>query len=149
VYLLGQRILPKEFEVDLKYGKKNLIVGAIGLAASGLAGAALGITFDAQSVQEGNHLLSLSRFYMREGHSHSMPMAMINLIVGLLIDRWLANDTAKKIASYSAMATFVLPIGLALKGFAGAPADYPPIGMVGVVGFLVMAFTLIFAKKQG
>ena len=122
----------------------NIRFGLVALFITGIAGGmVLGGTFNDMSVQNGNHLLGLARFYMREGHSHGNFMAFFNLFVGLMLPHLALSSTAKKVASWSAMAAIMLPVGLALKGFAGAPDDYPPIGIIGILGITVSMVILI------
>ena len=116
-----------------------------------MGGLALGGTFNEQSVQNGNHLLSLARFYMREGHSHGNFMSFFNLFVGLILNQLSLSEKLKKVCSYAAMAAIFLPIGLAAQGFAGAPDDFPPIGVIGIIGIAVALIILIigaFKTKQ-
>jgi len=131
----------------MKYGRVNVMAGALGLVICGLGGMALGYTFDKFAVQGGNHLLTLTRFYLREGHSHGMPIAIFNLVVGSLVDRLALSDRAKNVCSWMAVAAFVLPLGLAAKGAAGAAPDFPPFGMIGVLGLLGAA-TLLFVGAR-
>ena len=127
----------------MKIGKWNLVVGGFGLLIAAFGGIALGFTFDQYAVSESReHVLSLVRFYLREGHSHGMPMALLNLIFGLAIDRLELSDRFKRIGSIGALLAFVLPLSLFLKGAFGAPDDFPPIGLIGILGFLVAAITL-------
>ena len=48
----------------MKFGKYNLIAGAVGLLLGGMGGLLLGGTFDAQSTKDGYHMLELARFYV-------------------------------------------------------------------------------------
>ena len=122
----------------------NIRFGLVALFITGtVGGMMLGGTFNDMSVQNGNHLLGLARFYMREGHSHGNFMAFFNLFVGLILPYLALSEKAKKVASWSAMAAIMLPVGLALKGFAGAPDDYPPIGIIGILGITVCMFVMI------
>jgi hypothetical protein len=133
----------------MKYGRANIIAGALGLLMAGLGGFALGATFDTYSVKDGNHVISIVRFYLREGHSHGMPISLFNLIVGSFVDRLALSDRLKRICSVLAMLGLVLPVGLALKGASGAAADFPPIGMIGAVGLLTAAgLVLVGAVKM-
>ncbi len=126
----------------MNFGKLNLLAGSLGLLLAALGGVALGATFDQYSIKDGNHLLSEVRFYLREGHSHGMPMALLNLIFGLYVDRIALSDRWKRIGSVACLFTFFLPIGLAMKGAAGAPANFPPIGIIGILGFLTTAVVM-------
>ena len=120
----------------MRFGRVNVLAGALGLLIGSMGGLALGATFDRYATKDGFHLLTLTRFYLREGHSHMMPLALLNLSIGLLVDRLVLGDVWKRACSWLAVAAFVLPLGLAAKGAANATPDFPPIGMVGVVGFV-------------
>jgi Na+/H+ antiporter NhaA len=125
---------------NIRFGLAALFVTAV-----------MGGTFNDQSVQDGNHLLSLARFYMREGHSHGNFMSFFNLFVGLILNQLSLSEKLKKICSYGAMASFFLPIGLAAQGFAGAPEIFPPIGLIGIIGIATALLILIvgaFKTKQ-
>lgn len=133
----------------MKFGKYNLIAGAVGLLLGGMGGMLLGGTFDAQSTKDGYHMLELARFYIREGHSHSMPFALYNLIYSLIIDKLVLSNRSKLIGSLSAMTAFFLPLGLLGKGLAGADPNFPPIGMIGILGFIIsVVFILVGSKKM-
>lgn len=106
-------------------------------------GMALGGTFDQYSVKDGYHMLELARFYLREGHSHGNFMALFNLFTGLIINNLSLSETLKKVGSYAAMAAVFLPIGLAVKGAAGA-AEVPPIGLIGILGIAVALIVMVF-----
>ena len=101
----------------------------------------LGLTFDLFSVQDGNHVMSIVRFYLREGHSHGMPISYFNLFIGLLVDRMVLSNGLKKACSILGLFAYFLPVGLVLKGAAEAPSNFPPIGMIGV--FAVLATIII------
>ena len=130
-------------KTSMKFGRANVVAGAAGLLLAGLGGMALGLTFDVYSVRDGNHVLSVVRFYLREGHSHGMPIALFNLVVGALVDRLGLADRSKRICSLAAIVGLVLPLGLALKGASGASSSFPPIGLIGVFGLLTSACFLL------
>lgn len=120
----------------MNYGRINIVAGFVGLLLAACGGMALGLTFDQFAVRNGDHVLSVVRFYLREGHSHGMPVSFYNLFVGILLDRVQLSHRMKTICGILALLGFFLPIGLMAKGIAGAPADFPPIGMIGVLGIL-------------
>lgn len=132
----------------MKFGKYNLIAGAVGLLLGGMGGLLLGGTFDAESTKNGVHVLELARFYIREGHSHSMPFALYNLIYALIVDKLALTDRSKMIGSLSAMTAFFLPLGLLGKGLAGADPNFPPIGMLGIIGFIVSVIFILVGSKN-
>lgn len=125
----------------MNYGKINIVSGFIGLILALCGGLVLGLTFDRFAVQDGNHVLSIVRVYLCEGHSHGMPISFFNLFIGLLVDRMVLSDRLKKACTILTIFSYFLPVGLALKGAAGAPSNFPPIGMIGV--FAVLATIII------
>lgn len=132
----------------MKFGKLNLVAGAIIMLLAGAGGMLLGATFDTNSVKDGYHILSLVRFYLREGHSHSMPFGLYNLIFAFIVDRLALSDLHKRIASITAIAAVLLPLGLLGKGMAGAAPDFPPFGMLGIFAFLAsIVYILIGSRK--
>jgi hypothetical protein len=132
----------------MTHGRTNVVAGGIGLLLCALGGMALGMTFDQYAVKDGAHVLSLTRFYLREGHSHGMPISLLNLVVGLAVDRLALSDRLKRACSWLALAAFLLPLGLAAKGAAGAPASFPPIGLLGVAGFVGAALLLVAGGRR-
>ena len=83
---------------NIRFGVTSLFLTAV------IGGMALGGTFNEQSVQDGNHLLSLTRFFLREGHSHGNFMGFFNLFVGLILNNLNLSEGLKKTCSYAAMA---------------------------------------------
>lgn len=132
----------------MNFGRINLVAGAFGLLLCAVGGLALGMTFEAHSVKAGEHVLSLARFYLREGHSHGMPVAILNLVVALVVDRLALSDGQKRACSWLTVGAFVLPIGLAAKGAAGAASTFPPIGMIGVLAFLGAVILLAMGARR-
>ncbi|MFY0627438.1 MAG: hypothetical protein JXR07_14145 [Reichenbachiella sp.] len=123
---------------NIQFGVTSLFITAC------IGGMALGGTFNEQSVQDGNHLLNLTRFYLREGHSHGNFMAFFNLFVGLILNNLNLSDGLKKTCSYAAMASIFLPIGLFVKGMMDASDQAPPIGIIGVLGVAIALIILIY-----
>jgi len=132
----------------MRFGRINVMAGAVGLLVASLGGLALGATFDRYAARDGYHVLSLVRFYLREGHSHGMPISLLNLIVGMLVDRLALSDGLKRACSWLTVAAFALPLGLAAKGAAGAPADFPPFGILGAVGFIGAVVLLAIGARR-
>lgn len=134
----------------MNQGKTNIVAGFLFMFIAACGGFALGGTFDATYANRGgDHIMTMVRFYLREGHSHGMPIAMFNIIVGLAIDKLALSDRAKKIASWAAVCGILLPLGLAAKGAAGAPANFPPVGLPGILGmFIAILVCLVGAIKM-
>ena len=104
----------------------------------------MGGTFNEYSIQEGNHILGMARFYLREGHSHGNFMSIFNILIGLTLENLMISERLKKICSYSAMAAIMLPVGLFLTGVMGGdPANVPPIGMIGILGVAASLIIMI------
>ena len=100
----------------MKLRMPNIIFGLTVLFITAvMGGMTLGVTFNDQSIQDGNHLLTLQRFFLREGHSHGNFMCFYNLFTGLLLNNLNLSDRLRTVASYAAMAAIFLPIGLAWK----------------------------------
>jgi hypothetical protein len=132
----------------MNYGKNNIVAGFIGLILAVCGGMILGLTFDRFSVQDGNHVMSIVRFYLREGHSHGMPISFFNLFIGLLVDRMVLSNGLKKACSILGLFAYFLPIGLVLKGASGAPSNFPPIGMIGVFAVLATIFIMLIGALR-
>ena len=132
----------------MKFGKINIIVGAVGLLLAAIGGMALGLTFDKQAIKDGYHTLDVVRFYFRDGHSHGMAFCIYNLFFGLIIDRMSFSDKIKKFGSYMAACALILPISLLARAFAGAPTDFPPIGILGAIAFVVSICILLSGVKK-
>ena len=129
----------------MKLRMANIQFGLLTLFFSAcVGGLALGGTFNEQSIQDGNHLLGLARFYLREGHSHGNFISFFNIFVGLLLNNLTLSEKQKKIASYAAMLAIFLPLGLFIKGLMGASDDAPPIGIIGILGMVVALVILIY-----
>ena len=135
-------------ETSFQQGRLNILVGTIGLLVGIFGGMALGLTFDRFAVRDGHHVLSLTRFYLREGHSHGMPISLFNLILGTFLDRWFVSPRLKRACSWGAVVAMVLPLGLAAKGAAGAPAEFPPIGIVGAFGMITCLVALLLGARR-
>ena len=71
---------------NIRFGLTTLFITAC------VGGMALGGTFNDYSVQEGNHVLGLAHFYLREGHSHGNFMSIFNLLVGLILNHLALSD---------------------------------------------------------
>jgi hypothetical protein len=132
----------------MKFGKLNIIVGAIGLLLAAAGGMALGMTFDKNAIKDGYHMLGMVRFYFRDAHSHGMAFCLYNLIFGLIVDKLSVSDKVKKFGSYMAACSLILPISLLARAFAGAPADFPPIGILGAVTFVISIVIILFGFKK-
>lgn len=132
----------------MKIGKLNIVVGAIGLLLAAAGGMALGMTFDKNAIKDGYHALTTVRFYFRDAHSHGMVFCFYNLIFGLIIDKLSVSDKIKKLGSYMAALSLILPISLLARAFAGAPPDFPPFGIIGAVTFVISIIVILIGIKK-
>jgi len=126
----------------MNFGRQNIIIGGIFMFIAAFGGMALGFTMDAYFTQ-GFYALPLPRVLMKAGHTHGMPFALYNLIFGSLIDRLVLDDKWKKIGSRLAMFSFIMPVGLVVRGMAGGSMAIAPIVMIGAVCLLASAAVLI------
>jgi hypothetical protein len=123
----------------------NIIFGLTVLFITAvMGGMTLGVTFNDQSINDGFHLLTLERFYLREGHSHGNFMCLYNLFVGILLNNLNLSEILKTVASYAAMAAILLPIGLAWKGALGGIVEPPPVAIIGILGVAVSLGIMVF-----
>ncbi len=72
---------------------------------------------------------------------------MYNLIFALLIGRTALSEGKRKLASWAAAASMIMPIGLVLRGLDGGALTFAPVVMVGAFGFIVSAGMLIAGSK--
>ena len=124
----------------------NIRFGFVVLFITAVAGGtALGGTFNQYSIKDGYHMLEITRFFLREGHSHGNFMALFNLFVGIIINNLNLSEKLKKVGSYAAMTAIFLPIGLFLNGVLGAE-NAPPIGIIGILGLATALIILIIGS---
>ncbi len=132
----------------MKFGRLNIAAGAIGLLIGACGGMALGLTFDQYAAKDGYHVLSLIRFYFREGHSHGMPFSLYNILFGLLVDRLALSDKMKKTGSILAVCAFILPLGLFGKALSGASPNFPPFGILGAFALMGSLIIILMGIKK-
>jgi len=126
----------------MKFGRLNIITGGVVIFVAGVGGFALGKTLES-NFNNGIYAMTLVRTLLRAGHSHGMPFAFYNLIVGLLVDRLELTDTWKKRCSILAIMALFMPVGLALRGAFGGSEAFEPVAMLGAFSFLASAGIII------
>jgi uncharacterized membrane protein len=119
-------------EKIMKFGRLNIIAGGVVIFIAGFGGFALGFTMESHFSQ-GFYALPFARALMKAGHSHGMPLALYNLIIGVMVDRLALDDKLKKRLSLLAMGTFIMPVGLLLRGLAGGSEALAPVVLVGAL----------------
>ncbi len=128
------------------YGRLNLVVGALGLILASLGGMALGATLESL-YEQGFYAIDMVRSLLKAGHTHGQPLAMYNLIFALLIGRVALSEKSRKIASWTAALTMLLPIGLVLRGLTGGAYYFAPMAISGGICLMVSAGYLLAGSR--
>ncbi len=131
----------------MKFGKLNLIVGAVGIVLASIGGIALGMTYN-DLYKEGYYMIELSRSLLKAGHTHGQPLAFYNLIFALLIGKVSLSDRSRKIASWSAALAMIMPIGLILRGLTGGAMTFAPVAIFGGLSFVLSAGFLLAGSRR-
>lgn len=126
----------------MKFGRVNIVVGAIVVFLSTLGGFALGFTMD-PFFEKGFYAIPLTRVLLKAGHTHSMPFALYNIIIGSLVDRLPLTDPWKKRCSWFTALTLIMPLGLILRGMTGGALTFAPVVLIGALFFVGSAAILI------
>ncbi|MCG6538223.1 MAG: hypothetical protein L7F78_26780 [Syntrophales bacterium LBB04] len=126
----------------MKADRLNIAAGGAVLIVSGLGAIALGFTMDPY-FDKGFYAVPLWRYLLKAGHTHSMPLALYNLIVGAMVGRLALTDAWKKRCSMFALLSFIMPLGLVLRGLTGGAMTFAPVVMTGVLFFFASAAVLI------
>lgn len=122
---------------NLRFGLALLLITAV------LGGTFLGGTFMEQSIKDGYHMLPMRRFFLRDAHSHGNFMAFYNVFASLLLANISLSNRLRSTASYAAMATVFLPVGLAIHGITG---EQSPVGMIGILGAALSVAIMIYGS---
>lgn len=126
----------------MKQGRLNIILGAVTIIVAGIGGFALGATIDHYLVL-GHYSPDLPRFLRKAGHSHAMPMALYNLIVGGLLDRLELGESGKTWCSRLAVGALLMPVGLLLRGLDGGALTFAPVALAGGISFMASAALIL------
>lgn len=127
----------------MKHGRLNIILGAVTIIVAGVGGFALGYTVEHHFIL-GHYSPDLPRFLRKAGHSHGMPMAFYNLIVGGLIDRLELSAGEKTWCSRLAAGALLMPVGLLLRGLDNGALTFAPLALAG--GLSLMASAALILK---
>jgi hypothetical protein len=92
---------------------------------------------------QGFYALPLPRVLVKAGHTHGMPFALYNMIVGSIIDRLALSDDWKRRCSLLAILAFIMPVGLVLRGINKGAMTFAPVVMIGALCFLGSVAILI------
>jgi hypothetical protein len=126
----------------MKFGKLNIIVGGVVIILSSLGGFALGFSMDL-FFEKGFYAIPLERVFLKAGHTHGMPFAFYNIIIGSLVDKLVLIDKWKKACSLFTAFSLIMPIGLILRGVTGGALTFAPIVLVGAIFFICSAAIII------
>ncbi len=130
----------------MQQGRINLIVGALGILLASIGGFLLGATYN-DLFKEGFYAIDMVRALLKAGHTHGQPLAMYNLIFAILIGRIALSERSRKIASWSAALSMLLPIGLVLRGLTGGALYFAPIVIFGGLCLMVSAGFLLAGSR--
>ncbi len=119
-------------------GRINILAGCIGILLAAIGGFCLGFSMDVY-FEKGFYAVPLGRYLLKAGHTHGMPVALYNLIIGSLVEKLSLTDKGKKWCSWLAVLAFIMPIGLALRGLTNGAMTFAPVVLVGSVCFLASA----------
>jgi hypothetical protein len=129
-------------------GRRNIIIGGIAIFLAAAGGIALGFSMDPY-FDKGFYAVPLARYLLKAGHTHGMPFALFNILIGSLVDRLPLNDAWKKRCSLAAILAFIMPIGLALRGIDNGAMRFAPIVMIGALCFLTSVGLMIKGALAG
>ncbi|RJP85571.1 MAG: hypothetical protein C4518_15850 [Desulfobacteraceae bacterium] len=119
----------------MRQEKINIIAGCAGILIAAAGGLCLGFSMDPY-FEKGFYALPLGRYLLKAGHTHGMPIALYNLIIGSLLPNLELTDTGKKWCSRLAVCAFIMPIGLVLRGITGGAMTFAPVVLAGALCFL-------------
>lgn len=130
----------------MRFGRLNIMAGAAVIFLAAIGGFALGFTIE-PNIKDGHYMLTYPRLLLKAGHTHGMPFALYNLIIGGLVDRLALSGGRKKWLSYLAVGTFIMPVGLILRGLTGGAMTFAPVVMIGALCFLGSAALLFIGAR--
>lgn len=129
-------------------GRLNVIVGGIVILICSMGGFCLGFSMEA-FFEKGVYAITLPRLLLKAGHTHGMPFALYNLIIGVLLPHLALGDTGKKWCSILSVLSFIMPIGLILRGVTDGAMTFAPVALLGAVFFMSsIILVIIGAVKQ-
>lgn len=102
-------------------GRFNIVLGLVAMVLAGLTGFVLGLTLG-RYYESGYAQITYWRQLTKVGHTHGLPIGMINILFGMIIGGARCSDRLKRLAAVVAALAFCLPVGTALRGLTqGAP----------------------------
>ena len=131
----------------MKYGRLNVIAGGIVIFLAAIGGFVLGFSLD-PFFEKGFYAIPLGRVLLKAGHTHGMPFAFYNIIIGVLIDKLALSDKWKKRCALFTVLSFIMPVGLVLRGLTDGAMTFAPVVLVGSIFFLTSAAIMIKGALQ-
>ncbi|MFZ2630501.1 MAG: hypothetical protein WAX48_02855 [Desulfosalsimonadaceae bacterium] len=119
----------------MRSGRINVLAGCAGILLAAAGGLCLGFSMDPY-FDKGFYAVPLGRYLLKAGHTHGMPIALYNLIIGSLLENLNLTDTARKWCSLLAVLAFIMPVGLALRGLTDGAMTFAPVVLLGSLCFL-------------
>ncbi|MEW6533136.1 MAG: hypothetical protein AB1473_20055 [Thermodesulfobacteriota bacterium] len=126
----------------MNYGRLNVVSGGIVILVASIGGFALGFTLD-PFFEKGFYAIPLGRVFLKAGHTHGMPFAFYNIVIGLLVDQLALTDKWKRRCSLLAVLSFIMPIGLILRGLTDGAMTFAPVALLGALCFLASVVIVI------
>ena len=126
----------------MKFGRFNIIVGGVVIFLSTVGGFALGFSMD-QYFEKGFYAIPLSRVLLKAGHTHSMPFAFYNIIIGSLLGQLGLTDKWKKRCSFFTILSLLMPVGLILRGLTDGAMTFARVVLIGALFFVSSAAIMI------
>lgn len=123
-------------------GRLNIIAGGIVVVLAGLGGFVLGFTMDPYFAK-GFYAIPLGRVLLKAGHTHGMPFALYNILIGSLLDRLTLSASWKKRCSIFTILSFIMPIGLLLRGMTDGAMTFAPVVLIGSLCFFISALIVV------
>lgn len=119
----------------MRSGRINVLAGCAGILLAAAGGICLGFSMDPY-FDKGFYAVPLGRYLLKAGHTHGMPLALYNLIIGSLLENLALTDKARKWCSLLAVLAFIMPVGLVLRGLTGGAMTFAPVVLLGSLCFL-------------
>lgn len=131
----------------MKIKRLNIAVGGAAIVAAGIGGMVLGATYE-PTFSDGYYKVTLIRALLKAGHTHGMLFALFNLLAGLLIPRLALSRRLQALCSWLAVAAFIMPLGLVLRGLDHGARTFMPLGILGGACFIAAALIMFIGAVR-
>lgn len=72
-----------------------------------------------------------------------MPLSLYNILIGSLVDRLALTVMWKRACSFAALGSFIIPVGLILRGATDGAMTFAPVVMIGALCLLISAAIVV------